>query len=98
MISIITFLLHFVRSAMNCQKIFIIIWFINKVRRLLCKDNVFSLRKYKFGLTSVLLGTALVLVLDRLRRMSRRQLVRQGKVSRLSLWYQRLSLLSTIYT
>ena len=78
---------------MNCQKIFIIIWFINKVRRLLCKDNVF----HSVNTSSVWLlfcwELLWFLVLDMLRRMSRRQLVRQGKVSHLPLWYQRLSLL-----
>ena len=78
---------------MNCQKIFIIIWFINKVRRLLCKDNVF----HSVNTSSVWLlfcwGLLWFLVLDRLGQMSRQQLVRQGKVSRLPLWYQRLSLL-----
>ena len=79
--------------CMNCQKIFIIIWFINKVRRLLCKDNVF----HSVNTSSVWLlfcwEPLWFLVRDRLRRMSRRPLVRQGKVSRLLLWYQRLSLL-----
>ena len=78
---------------MNCQKIFIIIWFINKVRRLLCKDNVF----HSVNTSSVWLlfcwELLWFLVLDRLGRMSRRQLVRQGKACRLPLWYQQLSLL-----
>ncbi len=53
----------------------------------------FSLRKYKFGLASVLLGTALVLVLDRLRQMSRRQLVHQGKAADCHCGISELSLL-----
>ncbi len=57
------------------------------------KDNVFHSVNTSSVLASVHWGLPWFLVRDRLRRMSRRQLVRQEQVRQLPLWYQRLSLL-----